>query len=97
MVVQAKTSAGDPVEITFHKTLAWAMGICATLVTASVLWGVATLVDVDRRVSVLETSRFTRADASAYVTLREYDAAMSSIISQLSRIEDKLDRSLEAP
>lgn len=93
MVIHAHDEAGQAVRLTFHPLLQWGLGICASLITASVLWGISTIVELDNRVTAIESSRFTRADAAGYVTVREYDASLASILSQLNRIEDKLDRS----
>lgn len=91
MVIHASTEQGEPVRLTFHPFLQWAMGIMASLITVAIVWGVVQINENTRRITAIEASRFTRQDASAYVTVREYDAWQAAIINQLGRIEDKLD------
>ena len=92
MVIRAQTDTGEPVRLTVHPLLQWTMGITATLASATVIWGVATVANLDTRVSVIEANRFTRADAQSFVTLREYDAHYLAVQTQLQRIETKIDQ-----
>ena len=94
MVIRAHTDDGQAVQLTFAKSFQVAAGVAGTLVTAVVIWAMSTLVSVDKRVTAIESSRFTHEDADGYVTVREYQAALASIMSQLNRIENKLDRSV---
>ena len=94
MVIHAHDDRGSPVRLTFHPLLQWGLGICASLITAAVLWGISTIVDLDKRVTAIESSRFTQEDADGFVSVREYDAHLASVLNQLQRIEDKLDRTV---
>lgn len=90
-----ETNEGHAVEINVHQALQWLVGACLVLLTSLMSWGTLKIVELDQRVSVIESNRFTPADGlqlrEDLVSVREYDAALAQIHAQLTRIEDKID------
>ena len=98
MVVQARTTAGDPVEIKLHPMVSWALGIAASLIVASVVGAAglfwqqnarinevnSTVIENRGRINTTEAAMLQRSD---FVTVREYDAHVIAITQQLDRIE----------
>ncbi len=84
--------AKRPVVVELPWTLKWGMGIAGSIATAAVIYTAGILRDHDLRIEVIENTRFTREDARDFITLREYDAQISRMLQQLTRIEEKLDR-----
>lgn len=89
MVIRAQTEDGQPVQVSFPQWLSWLTGLMATLITATVISTAAKLIDIETRVTAIEATRMERAD---FVSVREYDATVLGIQSQLARIEVGVDR-----
>lgn len=92
MVIRAHTHDGQPIDVSFPAWVGWVTSILSVVIAATIVSTAAKLVDMEQRVTAIESSRFTAEDARAYVTIREFDARVQSITTQLSRIEGKIDR-----
>lgn len=93
---RAKTDDGQVLHVHIPQFLAWVLGLCGTAIVA----GVALLLNLNMRVTAIESTRFTAKDAEAitnqFVPRAEYNARWGTAVDRLDRIEDKLDRLLEA-
>lgn len=96
MVVQAQTQEGNPVRIEFHPILSWVLGIAAVLITTTIIGSAVKLVDLETRVTAIESSRVRPDDLAGYTTHREFDGHVQAFGAQLSRIETKLDAMRQA-
>lgn len=92
-------STGQPVTVTLNAILQWVMGIASVLITGAVIWVSTQIVDMDRRLSIIEANRYTATDAigleerlnASYVTYREYTAAYQNLNNQLAEIRALLE------
>jgi hypothetical protein len=92
MVIRAHTEDGAPIQVSFPSWFTWLAGIVATLVTMTVVGTAAKLVDIETRVTAMEAVQVTPDDMRGFVSVREYDATILTIQTQLARIESKIDR-----
>lgn len=96
MVLKAMTEEGQEIHVSMPSWFAWLSGILASLIVITIAGTAAKLVDIDKRVVTIESSRFTQEDSREFVQRREYDAQMISVQQQLARIEQGIDRLQEA-
>lgn len=98
-VLQAKSDEGETVSVHIPPALAWALGILASVCSTGVVAGIGLLLSLNVRVSVIEQSRFTSADAigmersleSQFVPRSEIQSVLQDIRSRLMRIEERID------
>ena len=93
--MRAEADNGQELHVHIPQVLAWALSLASVAIVA----GVALLINLNLRVTVIENTRFTAADAvqvmGDVVPRAEYEAVQSALAQRLIRMEDKLDRVLE--